>query len=114
LAKPVPRLLPPSFHLFTDYPYLLPAILVALITAAAATTAVLYLTETLLKGHQQSAKSSSSGLKELLTYKPFQTVVMVYSINNGVMFSWEAIYPLFAFTSVELGGLGLEVRLSVY
>lgn len=71
---------------------------------------MLYLTETLAKSSQRSAGSSTGGLRELVAYKPFQTVVMVYSINNGVMFSWEAIYPLFAYTSVELGGLGLEVR----
>ena len=71
---------------------------------------MLYLTETLAKSPQRSAGSSTGGLRELVAYKPFQTVVMVYSINNGVMFSWEAIYPLFAYTSVELGGLGLEVR----
>merc|ERR1712166_891694 len=36
---------------------------------------------------------------------------MLYSINNGVMFSWEAVYPLFAYTSVELGGLGLGISM---
>lgn len=29
---------------------------------------------------------------------------------NGIQFAWEAFFPLFAFTSKELGGLGLGVR----
>jgi hypothetical protein len=29
--------------------------------------------------------------------------------NNAIQFSWDAAYPLFAFTSVELGGLELSV-----
>lgn len=31
------------------------------------------------------------------------------TVNNGVQFAWEAFFPLFAFTSTELGGLGLGV-----
>lgn len=31
------------------------------------------------------------------------------AVNNGVMFAWEAFFPLFAFTSTDLGGLGLGV-----
>jgi len=75
----------------------------------AAITATLFLTETLMQRH--SSKGTSGGLSELLRHKPFQKVVTLYSINNGVMFAWEAICPLFAYTSVPLGGLGLEVRL---
>lgn len=29
--------------------------------------------------------------------------------NNAVMFSWEALFPLFAYTNKDLGGLGLPV-----
>lgn len=32
-------------------------------------------------------------------------------MNNAVMFTWEAIYPLFAFTRNSLGGLELSVGL---
>jgi hypothetical protein len=35
---------------------------------------------------------------------------MLIEVNNGVQFAWEAFFPLFAFTSTELGGLGLSVR----
>jgi hypothetical protein len=31
------------------------------------------------------------------------------AVNGAVVFSWEAIFPLFAFTSPSLGGLGLSV-----
>lgn len=96
-----------SFGLFVRYPYLLPAMLVSLIAAAAAITAILYLTETLSRNTHTN--KSAAPIRELVTYKPFQKIVMLYSINNGVMFSWEAVYPLFAYTSVELGGLGLGV-----
>ena len=30
-------------------------------------------------------------------------------VDNAVMFSWEAVFPLFAFTSRDLGGLGMDV-----
>lgn len=104
LARPVPRLT--TIHLFAIYPYLLPAIVVSIITALAAISAYLFLSETL---SSRSAKSRGS-LKELLRHPPFQEIVGLYAVNNGVTFSWEAIYPLFAYTSPSLGGLGLQVR----
>lgn len=44
-----------------------------------------------------------------MRYKRFQNVLVLYALSNLVMFSWEAIFPLFAFTSKDLGGLGLSV-----
>ena len=108
LANPVPRLFPSSFQLFVRYPYLLPAMVVSVITGMAAVSATVFLTETLTR--HPTSKGSKSGIMQLLRHKPFQKVVTLYSINNGVMFSWEALYPLFAYTSVPLGGLGLDVR----
>lgn len=31
------------------------------------------------------------------------------AVNNSVQYGWEAMWPLFAFTSQDLGGLGLPV-----
>ena len=42
-----------------------------------------------------------------------KTTVLTNVVNNGVQFAWEAFFPLFAFTSTELGGLGLSVRLAL-
>jgi len=33
----------------------------------------------------------------------------LWEVVNGIQFAWEAFFPLFAFTSTELGGLGLGV-----
>jgi hypothetical protein len=101
-------MLPPSFTTFVTHPYLLPAMVAAGITATAAITAVFFLSETL--DRQTRSDGSGGGFKQLMRYKPFQTVVLLYSMNNGVMFSWEAIYPLFLYTRPELGGIGLQVN----
>jgi hypothetical protein len=37
-------------------------------------------------------------------------VVILYSWGNMIMFMWDAVYPLFSFTSRELGGLGLDTQ----
>jgi hypothetical protein len=97
----------PTRHLFVEYPYLLPAMVVASVTVAATVSSYLYLSETLVK--RDVSKESHGGFRELSQYKPFQKVVALYAANNGIMFSWEAIYPLFAYTSTPLGGLGLPV-----
>jgi hypothetical protein len=73
--------------------------------------------------------SEAGGIATLLKYKKFQNVLILYGrewpflrllcadpladmplVNNAVMFSWEAIFPLFAFTSANLGGLGLTTQ----
>lgn len=41
---------------------------------------------------------------------PVSLQVAYEIVNNGIQFAWEAFFPLFAFTSTELGGLGLGVR----
>lgn len=40
---------------------------------------------------------------------PYGSPLLMTAVNNSVMFCWEALFPLFAFTSKELGGLGLDV-----
>jgi hypothetical protein len=45
LAKPVPRLLPPSYTLFLEYPYLLPALVAAASVMLAFVTCLLFLQE---------------------------------------------------------------------
>jgi hypothetical protein len=59
----------------------------------------------------------------LLRHIPFQSVLTLYgretiqavteltsAVNSAVSFSFEALFPLFAFTSIESGGLGFSVR----
>ncbi|KAL1413255.1 DNA ligase (ATP) [Vanrija albida] len=116
LSKPVPRLLPESFTLFVTYPYLLPAIAASATGFAAAWTSYLTLPETLppsLRTARGSAAQTSEGRKwgglgALVMNKAFQNVLLLYGLANMVQFSWEAIYPLFAFTDKNLGGLQLS------
>ncbi|RSH81462.1 hypothetical protein EHS25_006819 [Saitozyma podzolica] len=127
LANPVPRLLPPSWSLFERYPYLLPAI-VSGSTGITAFISGLFLTPETLppsmrreQGHWDAEKGSRAGLRGLLSFRPYQNVLILYgqtvaaaanpdsTVNNAVMFSWEAVFPLFAFTRKELGGLELSV-----
>lgn len=35
--------------------------------------------------------------------------IILTSVSQAAMFSWDAVFPLFAFTTRELGGLGLPV-----
>jgi len=78
---------------------------------------------------KDSEKGSRPGTLKLLRYKPFQHVLILYGrksfpcvylstlihvVANAVQFSFEAIYPLFAFTRKELGGLELRVSLMSY
>ena len=109
LAEPVPRILSESHTLFAKYPYFLPALVVSALTAVATISAYMFLTETLVR---QPLKKAHGGFRELISYKPFQKVALLYSLNNGVMFSWEAIYPLFLYTRWSLGGLGLTVSIA--
>ncbi|TXT16068.1 hypothetical protein VHUM_00571 [Vanrija humicola] len=118
LSKPVPRLLPESFTLFVTYPYLLPAIAASATGVAAAWASYLSLPETLppsLRAARGAASTASErrklgGLEALVKNKPFQNVLLLYGLANIIMFSWEAIYPLFAFTDKKLGGLQLSTQ----
>ncbi|WWD22504.1 hypothetical protein CI109_106997 [Kwoniella shandongensis] len=114
LANPVPRLLPRSWTTFVEYPYLLPALMTGLATIIGGIVCILLLPETLQKskynqqGRSDAEKSQHSGLGGLLRYKKFQNVLTLYGLHNAIMFSWEAVYPLYGYTSKELGGLGLS------
>ncbi|WWC58113.1 uncharacterized protein I303_100648 [Kwoniella dejecticola CBS 10117] len=115
LANPAGRIVPSSWSLFVDYPYLLPSIVTGLSAIIAGILSIILLPETLQRSKGDTSqrdleKSSNSGLKGLLKYEPFQNVLLLYGMNNAVMFSWEAIYPLFGFTSKNLGGLGLSTQ----
>ncbi|ORY34238.1 major facilitator superfamily domain-containing protein [Naematelia encephala] len=116
LSEPVPRILPPSFTLFVRYPYLLPAMVSGSSGIFASVLGSFLLPETMpatlrrrpSRGEDGLEKHRQSGLRQLVSYAPFQDVIILYSLNNGVMFSWEAVYPLFAFTPKHLGGLGMS------
>ena len=81
------------------------------------------------RAQKDSEKTGRSGVGELLRYPPFQNVLLLYGsesifasanyllilvVVNSIMYTWEAIYPLFAFSSTSLGGLQLSVRLQSY
>lgn len=58
---------------------------------------------------RHAEKGEAGGFRALMAHTPFLNVLVLYALSNLVMFSWEAVFPLFAFTSKELGGLGLSV-----
>ena len=77
------------------------------------------------RAEKHSEKTGRSGVGDLLRYPPFQNVLVLYgseyifcsicyllifAVTNSITYSWEAIYPLFAFTNTSLGGLQLSVR----
>ncbi|OCF44118.1 hypothetical protein I317_02072 [Kwoniella heveanensis CBS 569] len=115
LANPVPRLLSPSWTLFVKYPYLPPALLTGSTAIISGILSIMFLPETLrpTKLHvdlNDPEKSANSGLRGLLRYLPFQKVLFLYGMQNAVQYSWEAIYPLYGFTSKNLGGLGVSTQ----
>ncbi|WRT63848.1 uncharacterized protein IL334_000773 [Kwoniella shivajii] len=115
LAKPSGRILPASWTLFTDYPYLLPALFTGGSAAISAILCIFLLPETLQRAKRDAQprdieKSTNGGMQGLLKHEQFQNVLFLYGMNNAVMFAWEAIYPLFGFTNKNLGGLGLSTQ----
>ncbi|WVR03616.1 hypothetical protein IAU60_000608 [Kwoniella sp. DSM 27419] len=111
LANPVPRLLSPSWTLFDVHPYLLPALLTGASAIIAGILSIMLLPETLKRTKntlRDAEKTSDGGLRGLLRYTPFQNVLLLYGMQNAVQYSWEALYPLYGFTSKSLGGLGLS------
>ncbi|WVQ76195.1 hypothetical protein IAR50_005857 [Cryptococcus sp. DSM 104548] len=113
LAKPVPRFFPESWTLFTNLPYLLPAVAAALSAVIAAWLSISILPETLDRiNHDETKREAGGGsnMMGLLRHKVFQQVLALYSLQNAIMFSFEAVFPLFGFTSKELGGLGLSTQ----
>ncbi|XAO26623.1 hypothetical protein I312_105461 [Cryptococcus bacillisporus CA1280] len=118
LANPVPHLLPASWTLFSDYPYLLPALAAGLSAIIAAWMSISILPETLDRSKHKQAHSlrgkaegsSSSNIIGLLKYKKFQQVLTLYGLQNAIAFSFEAVFPLFGFTNKEFGGLGISTQ----
>ncbi|KAL7418720.1 hypothetical protein Q5752_006403 [Cryptotrichosporon argae] len=117
-AHPVPGIFPSSFTLFVRYPYLLPALITGITGFAASAVSLYFLPETLppsmRRVHARTDREKTAqrgGVGTLLGYAKFQKVLILYALNNGIMFSWEAIYPLFAFTDQKLGGLGLTTEM---
>lgn len=132
LANPIPRLLPPSYTLFSQHPYLLPAVVTGSTGVIAVITAIIFLSEVIfhsaysdaqmmivqtlpaslrrLRAQKDLEKTSHGGVWELLRYAPFQNVLFLYGLNNAISFTWEAVYPLFAFTRIDLGGLQLPAQ----
>ncbi|GMK59936.1 hypothetical protein CspeluHIS016_0901530 [Cutaneotrichosporon spelunceum] len=115
LSRPVPRLFPPSFTLLVEHPYLLPSVVGGMVGFASAISAHKFLPETLPPSMRKSSaqtnamgKADSGGFRALMRYPRFQNMLALYALSNLVMFSWEAIFPLFAFTGKDLGGLGLS------
>ncbi|WVQ80872.1 hypothetical protein IAT38_002979 [Cryptococcus sp. DSM 104549] len=116
LARPVPRLLPSTWTLFANFPYLLPALATGASAVIAAGLSVALLPETLpkekhvSKRRKQEAGGGEGSLRELISSKKFQMVLALYGLHNAIMFSYEAVFPLFGFTSRELGGLGISTQ----
>ena len=100
LANPIPRLLPPSYTLFSQHPYLLPAVVTGSTGVIAVITAIIFLSEVIfhsaysdaqmmivqtlpaslrrLRAQKDLEKTSHGGVWELLRYAPFQNVLFLY------------------------------------
>ncbi|GFZ52020.1 hypothetical protein JCM24511_09792 [Saitozyma sp. JCM 24511] len=113
LANPVPRLLPPSWTLFEQYPYLLPAI-VSGSTGILAFISGLFLTPETLPpsmrrehGHRDAEKGSRAGLRGLLSYKPYQNVLILYGRLLAYPFAVLFCPALWALHRADTGSLGV-------
>lgn len=101
---------------FLDYPYALSSFVIAGLGLIGATTAALFVEETLVKekpagpedgdGVVKPAKDESLGIMEILRAPGVAVVLYVYCHIMLLAFAYTAIVPVFMFTPVALGGYG--------
>ncbi|KAF2640732.1 MFS general substrate transporter [Massarina eburnea CBS 473.64] len=93
---------------FNDYPYALPGFVTASVGFTAAILATLFLKET-LHIHQKNKKADERPMStwELLSYPGVRQVILIYNYALMLAFAFTAVFPVFQYTSVNIGGLGL-------
>ncbi|EFP91854.2 hypothetical protein PGT21_006921 [Puccinia graminis f. sp. tritici] len=127
-AKQYPHSIFARHPFFSTYPYFVPCLLAGLFNILAVVLGTLYLEETLpskvLKAQKRSAEVSHDDsledqerpdpaerartLKELLT-SDLVTLLISFGFMALENSAWMAIVPLFSYTRVEDGGLGLTL-----
>ncbi|KAF1844816.1 MFS general substrate transporter [Cucurbitaria berberidis CBS 394.84] len=97
---------------FQDYPYALPNMVTSAVAISAAITTLLFVKET-LHIHHSNKKASGPPMSawQLIRYPGVTPVLLVYNYVMLLAFTFTAVYPVFQYTPVRLGGLGFTPEL---
>lgn len=110
-----------GWKFLVDYPYAAPGFAISLIAATGVVTSILFLEETLDKD-AQGRRSGANGSKaqeltipQLLRKPGIASVLFVNASVMTMAFAFTALLPVFLYTPVEIGGLGLSsFQIAVY
>jgi MFS family permease len=109
-AREFPRVFGNSKFLL-DNPYALPTFITGAIGLSAAAVCWLFLNETLKVRSAQSSDNEDdekTSIRSLLQSPGVMFVLLLYGYIMVLAFSYTAVWPVFLFTPVPLGGLGLK------
>ncbi|KZV92446.1 MFS general substrate transporter [Exidia glandulosa HHB12029] len=95
-------------QLLIDYPYLLPGLVSGSLTALVALSNILWLKETLPEQRDEATKTTPPSIKSIVFAPGVRSVLMIYLYGRLLQFLFTALTPLFYYTPVRLGGLGLS------
>ncbi|KAL6702727.1 hypothetical protein ACN47E_001009 [Coniothyrium glycines] len=92
---------------FHQYPYVLPNMVVSAVALIAAFTTLFFVKETLHihRGNKETGGPPMSTW-QLLKYPGVTRVLVIYNYTMLLAYTFTAVYPVFQYTPVELGGLG--------
>jgi len=101
-----------TFPMFRTYPYALPMILSSIAPIIAAVSAFFFLKETLPPTKEEEGGEVvkvDKSLRNLLT-RHITLVIVAFGILSLLGIGIGALVPLFCFTPIEHGGLGMDTR----
>ncbi|KAF2250677.1 MFS general substrate transporter [Trematosphaeria pertusa] len=96
---------------FRDYPYALPGFTCALIGLSAAVLTTLFVKETLHIHRDKKSDEPPMSTWELIKHPGIPQVIAIYNYAMLLAFAFTAVYPVFMYTPVYLGGIGFPPEL---
>ncbi|CAH7686094.1 major facilitator superfamily domain-containing protein, partial [Phakopsora pachyrhizi] len=105
------------FKIFSDFPYFLPCLIASLLNIFAFFLGFFYLeerqpseTDALLSTNNKKHMGASNQTVKSLMTKPVLRVLLSFSCLSIQNSAWQALVPLFSYTRLEDGGLGLSMH----
>ncbi|KAJ4369708.1 hypothetical protein N0V83_005471 [Neocucurbitaria cava] len=94
---------------FHDYPYALPNMVTSIIAISAALTTILFT----LHIHHSNKKANEHTMSawQIIRYPGVTPVLLIYNYVMLLAFTFTAVYPVFQYTPISLGGLSFSPEL---
>ncbi|KAF1961288.1 MFS general substrate transporter [Byssothecium circinans] len=92
---------------FHDYPYAFPGFISASVGLSSAILATVFLKETLHLHQSKKDDEAPVTTWELMNYPGVRQVILIYNYVLLLAFAFTAVFPVFQYTPINLGGLGL-------